>query len=201
MVSRKRRKSPSKLFWGGIKSTWANMLEPPWRHSSQDDDQSARWLIWLMNWSWVVAGLVFGAFVAPSVIQFAGLSNSPYQAWLVIAVTVLAGFLVQFLGSCLVVLYAVVALESYMADFYIAESVDIVIGVVVFAFPYVGVLYALYLYFTSASTDQELVTTGFAGGILIKTFAIPFIKGIVTGTLLKWVIKALGGGKDTKKAD
>jgi hypothetical protein len=72
---------------------------------------------------------------------------------------------------------------------------------VVFAFPYVGVLYALYLYFTSASTDQELVTTGFAGGILIKTFAIPFIKGIVTGTLLKWVIKALGGGKDTKKAD
>jgi hypothetical protein len=37
------------------------------------------------------------------------------------------------------------------------------------------------------------------GALLIKTFAAPLIKGIVTGALFRWFMKWLRGGKDTKK--
>jgi hypothetical protein len=36
--------------------------------------------------------------------------------------------------------------------------------------------------------------------LLIKTFAIPLIKGIVTGALLRWFMRWLRGGKETKAA-
>jgi hypothetical protein len=37
--------------------------------------------------------------------------------------------------------------------------------------------------------------------LLIKMFAIPLTKGIMTGALLRWFMQRPRGGRDTKKAD
>jgi hypothetical protein len=42
---------------------------------------------------------------------------------------------------------------------------------------------------------QSSVTLAFVGGLLVKTFLIPFIKGLVTGALFKWFMSWLRGGK------
>lgn len=44
------------------------------------------------------------------------------------------------------------------------------------------------------------VTIAFMGGLLIKTFAIPLIKGIVTGALFRWFMKWLRSDKPMKSA-
>jgi hypothetical protein len=52
---------------------------------------------------------------------------------------------------------------------------------------------------TWIGAGQHSVTVAFVGALLIKTFAAPLIKGIVTGALFRWFMKWLRGGKDTKK--
>jgi hypothetical protein len=52
---------------------------------------------------------VLGALYAPSLVRFAGLSDSLYQDTLIIGISVLAGFVVQLLGW---VLLAVIAFSS-----------------------------------------------------------------------------------------
>lgn len=65
-------------------------------------------------------------------------------------------------------------------------------------FPIVGAVADTYRYVTWVGAEQSSVTIAFVGGQLIKTFAIPLIKGIVTGALFKRLITWLHAGKDTK---
>jgi hypothetical protein len=55
------------------------------------------WLVWVVGCMWMIAGLVMGALVAPSFIQFLGLRHPPYRDAGAIALTVLAGLLTHFL--------------------------------------------------------------------------------------------------------
>lgn len=65
--------------------------------------QHAHWFMWLIGWLWTLAGLFLGALIAPSLLRLVGLADTPYQNWLVVAVAVVAGFLVQFIGWLMIV--------------------------------------------------------------------------------------------------
>lgn len=66
--------------------------------------------------------------------------------------------------------------------------------------PFAGVGYGIYRYLTWAGAGQRTVTVSFVGGLLVKTLAIPLIKGIVTGAIFRWFTGWLRGGKGIKKA-
>jgi len=68
------------------------------------------------------------------------------------------------------------------------------------AVPLAGVGYALYLYFSWVGSEQRTVTIAFVGGLLVKTFLIPFVKGIVTSSAFKVLMGWLRGSKRTKSA-
>ncbi len=186
------------VFIGKMKvfSLW--MLEPPWRHSGPAQWEKAHWLVWFVGSVWSLAGLVLGAVVAPSLVQSVGHLATPYQGALVTGVAVLAGFLVQSLGWLLLVptLYVVVLIPQHLSWPNAARQASVLLVCFVFAVvPFAGVGYALYRYVTWVGTGQGLVTTAFVGGLLVKTLLIPFIKGIVTGALLKWFMGWLRGDK------
>ncbi len=86
---------------------------------------------------------------------------------------------------------------------FLAEAVLPELGTVTYYLaplvPLVAVAYGIYRYLTWVGTGQSVVTIAFVGGLLIKTFAIPFIKGVVTGAMFRWFMKWLRGGKETKK--
>ncbi len=177
-------------YIGGLKVMWLWMLQPPWRHSGRGDERVSHWFIWLFGWAWALAGLVLGALSAPSHVQVAGLSDAPYQDALVIGVVALAGFLVQVLGWCLLALIFGVGKAVSLP-----KTLGWPVLLVVFVLPLAGVGYALYRYFTWVGAGQEVVTVAFVGGLLIKTFLIPLIKGILSGAALKFLIRVRGGGK------
>jgi hypothetical protein len=88
-----------------MKLTWSYMFEPPWRHNGLNDERRIHWLIWTLSWVWTLSGLVLGALVAPSLVQWVRLHYTQYQEplvkfqdWLVIGVAVLAGFVLQLVG-------------------------------------------------------------------------------------------------------
>lgn len=73
------------VFWDGfgdeLKKAWKYMLVLPWKPLEPDEtDRGARWFYWLFGWAWAIAGLVLGALYAPSLLQVAGLSDTPW-AW------------------------------------------------------------------------------------------------------------------------
>lgn len=199
-----------------LKYVWLDMAELPWRVSQEDKEMRLHspWIRWTMGWTWALAGLVGGALVAPSLTLRLGLAGTSYEDWLVIAMAVLAGFLVQLIGWGLFLLS--VSLTAPLA-IYIANRLGdsgnlwtIVRAVritdwftlpVIALMPLAGVGYGLYYYFTWVGAGQSSVTIAFVGGLFVKTFLIPLIKALVTGTLLKWFMKWLHGGKDTKNAD
>jgi hypothetical protein len=108
----------------------------------------------------------------------------------VIGVVALAGFLVQVLSWCLLALIFGVGKAASLP-----KALGWPVLLVVFVLPLAGVGYALYRYVTWVGTGQGVVTTAFLGGLLIKTFLIPFIKGIVTGAGFKLFMRWLRGGK------
>jgi hypothetical protein len=202
-------------LWVDMKAYMADMLEPPWR-DTESDDIGYHWLMWFVGWIWAIGGLVLGALYAPSLLQFAGLSDTPYQDWLVIGVAVVAGFLLQFLGWFLFAsMWAVFFSDSFAPLINLTEARSILVRLVVyplavvivsllstaFVVPFAVIGYGIYRYLNWVGTGQGLVTIAFVGALLVKTFLIPFIKGIVTGALFRWFMKWLRGGKDTKKAD
>jgi hypothetical protein len=177
-------------YIGGLKVMWLWMLQPPWRHSGRGDEQASHWFIWLLGWAWALAGLILGAVAAPSVVQVAGLADAPDQGALMLGVVVLAGFLVQALGWCVLALI-----------FGIGKAVSLpkVLGwpvlLVVFVLPLVGVGYALYPYRTWVGANREVITVILVGGLFVKTFLIPSIQAIATGAEFKVVMRWLRGGK------
>ena len=161
--------------------------EPAWRPSVPGSPKMWYWLNWLTGWAWTLVGLVLGAFIAPSLVHLVGLSNTPYQDYIDISVSVLAGFLVRFLGWCLYVFLvqsAVVVVAGWMG---VATRPGVGYGALISAaaLPLAGVGYALYRYLHWVGAGQERVTTAFVGGFLIKA--------IVTGAALKWVVTRLRG--------
>jgi hypothetical protein len=167
-----------------LKRAWLDMLEPPWRDSGSDKERFNHWFLWLVGWTWALAGLVLGALVAPSLVQVAGFSSTPYEDALVVGVAVLAGFIVQLLGW----------LIGALAGLITASWLDGTLVATVVVLPLAGVGYGIYRYLTWVGAGQRSVTIAFVGGLLIKTFAIPLIKGIVTGALFKWFLNWLRGG-------
>lgn len=230
-----------------MRRSWADMFTAPWHLRDQDVSQlsgatvdasdearirrqaqdrtsrTGQWLSWLIGWAWALCGLVGGALIAPSLVQWTGLSGLPYRDWFIIGIAALAGFLVHALGWILITIYisattlllriakaigiirlsmsmllkmakpagiALLLLAAAMAIFWVATLVATVL------LPVVGVGYGLYRYFTWVGPNQRAITMAFVGALLIKTFAIPLIKGIVTGALFKWFLKWLRGGRD-----
>ncbi len=201
-------------FWSQFKGTWLLMIELPWQNP-RIDDRRLHWQQWLLGWSWTLGGLVLGALVAPQLLQFAGLSTAPYQDLLVIGVAAVAGFLVQFLGWSLVglslayinnerlrpLIDAVIAMPSFVQRV-VVQLYKVAVYALIFALvmlPLAGVGYGIFRYLTWVGAGQREVTIAFVGALLVKTFLIPFIKGIVTGALFKWFMNWLRGGKETKK--
>ena len=177
-------------YIGGLKVMWLWMFQPPWRHSGLGDERASHWFTWLLGWAWALAGLILGAVVAPLLVQYAGLSDTSYQGALMIGVVVLEGFLVQVLGWCVLAL-----IFSFGKAVSLPKALGWPVLLVVFVLPLVGVGYALYSYFTRVGAGQGVVTILFVGGLLVKTFLIPFIKGIVTGAAFKVFMTRLRGGK------
>jgi hypothetical protein len=64
--------------------------------------------------------------------------------------------------------------------------------------PFALVGYGIYRYLSVVGSEQRSITIAFVGGLLVKTFLIPLIKGIVTGALFKWFMNWLRSGKGTK---
>lgn len=213
---------------GNIKFLWLFMLEPPWRVTGDRVTRTAHWLMWSLGWAWAIAGLVLGALVAPSLVSSVGLSNSPYQDWFVIGVATLTGFVSQVLGRYTEKLGRTVAAkiagillsfvnsifkafnrlfpprtkisrELLRAYFILADLIAFLwLYMFIALLPLVGVGYAIYRFLILVGTSQREVTIAFVGSLLVKTFLIPFIKGIVTGALFKWFLNWLRGGKETK---
>lgn len=204
-----------------LRDTWKyglySMLAPPWKRGS-DKERNNTWFPWLLGWSWALAGMVAGALVAPSLVNFAGLADTSYQDWLVIGVALVSGFVVQLLGWTLVAYPLTVDFLNKIGNMTDEELQKVglvrlqksqqpvkrnrvLIGCwlpITMLLPLAGVSYGVYRYLTWIGPGQQSVTIAFVGGLLVKTFLIPFIKGIVTGALFRWFVNWLRGGKDQK---
>src|SRR5258706_13637719 len=167
-------------YIGGLKVMWLWMLQPPWRHSGRDDEQASHWFIWLLGWTWSLAGLVLGAVVAPSLVQVAGLSAAPYQGALMLGVVVLEGFLVQVLGWC--VLALIFAIGKAVS---LPKALGWLVLLVVFVLPLAGVVYALCPYLTWVGAHEEVVALIFIGGLFVKAFPIPSLNAVAVGAGVK----------------
>ena len=186
------------VFRHNLTEAWRWMLEPPWRHSGPAPWRRTHWLFWFLGYAWSIAGLVLGAVVAPSLVQFAGLSDTLDQGAFAIGVAVLAGLLVQSLvWFVLVSALLVVALISDRCSlpYAFALAAGLLVCCTLAVLPFVGVGYALYRYFTWVGSGQGLVTIALVGGLLVWALLIPLTKGIVTGALFKWFMGWLRGGK------
>jgi hypothetical protein len=181
-------------FVEDLKHVWLEMLEPPWRRPGRESPLNGRF--WVVGWTWAIAGLILGAFIAPSVLRRAGLANSNYADALNLAVAVLTGFLVQFLGW----LFGFGVLGS-LAD-YLEGVPDWVTNVLYLPFvgvfvllPLAGVGYALYRYLTWVGPGQRSIIVAFVGGLLIKAFIIPAIWGAIKSKAFRLFMNWLRGNK------
>jgi hypothetical protein len=137
---------------------------------------------------------VAGAFIAPSLVQYWGVEDTPFQDPLVIAIAVLASFLVQWVGWLLLavalelgnVLDDIVdrdstetrhALESFAVEFALLASL----------LPVAAVGIGLYFYVNVVGVDQRSVAVAFFGSLLIRVFA--------AGALFRWVLRRQRGDK------
>jgi hypothetical protein len=181
-------------FVADLKNAWLEMLEPPWRRPGRDNPLT--WRFWVAGWTWAIAGLVLGAFIAPTVLQHAGLASTDYQDALNLSVALLTGFLVQFLGW--VFAFGVLApLADYLEG--LPDWVSVVLYfpfVAAFALvPLAGVGYALYRYLTWVGAGQRSIAVAFVGGLLIKAFVIPAIWGAMKSKAFRLFMGWLRGDK------
>lgn len=183
-------------FLQDARCMWLSMFALPWRNQSTDAvERGTTWTAWIVGWTWTLAGLAGGAVLAPGMVQAARLANTPYQDWLAIAIAVLASVLVQLCGLLLLSLWGVATPDDYVAKVQSqAPSLHLLAGVltiwlaglVAMVLPVAGIGYAVYRYLTWVGPGQHSVAVAFVGGLLIKTFAVPLIKGLATGALFKW---------------
>jgi hypothetical protein len=178
-----------------MKEYWSVMLSPPLAMRG-GDESSCGDIVWrIVGWTWALVGLIGGAIAAPWLVQSAGLSNTPFQDPLVIGIAVFAGFLIQFFGWLLRYLldrFIISIREDWMG---LREAVACLTLPVIILLPCAGVGYGVYRFLTWIGPVERPTTIAFVGGLLVKTFLIPLIKGIVTGALFRWFMGWLRGGK------
>ena len=177
-----------------LKAALSAFVEPPWRHSGPDGERGLHWAEWLIGWAWRLAGLVLGAFIAPVLVQYWGVADTPFQDPLVIGTAVLASFLVQWVGW--VSLAVALELGNVLDDIvdrgstetrHPIESFAVEFALLASLIPVAAVGIGLYFYVNGVGVDQRSITVAFVGTLLVKAFLIPLIKGIVTGALFRWV--------------
>jgi len=177
-------------YLGGVKVMWVWTLQPPWRHSGRSDERVSHWFIWLLAWAWSLAGLVVGATVAPSLVQVTGLAENPNLGALMVGVVVLAGFLAQVLGWCLLALIFAVGKAVSLPN-----ALGRPVLLVVFVLPLAALGYILYRSGTRAGAHQDIVPLIFVGGVFVKAFLIPSVSAMATDAGLKVLMGRLRGGK------
>jgi hypothetical protein len=186
------------VYLHNLQEAWLWMLEPPWRHSGPAPWRRTHWLFWFLGSAWSFAGLVLGAVASPSLVRFAGLSDTLHHGALAIGVAVLVGLLVQSLVWFVLVsalLVVVLISDRCSLPFAVALASGLLVCFALAVLPFVGVGYALYRYFTWVGSGQGLVTIALVGALLVKTLIIPLIKGFMTGARLKLFMRWLRGGK------
>jgi hypothetical protein len=185
-----------------LRVAWLAMVVPPWLDSGDRRVRTAHWVWWFVGWVWTLAGLTSGALVAPSLIRVLGLAHTTYEDWLVIALAVLAGFLVQMLGWSLISFLTLVLANNLPIDVfsrYKTRTQTLIAFLslcAVILLPLVGVGFGIYVYLARISADQRTVTIAFLGALLIKTL-ITLFKGIVTRVALKLFLRRLR--RDSKR--
>lgn len=172
--------------------TWQWMLQPPWRHPN-DGKRNGHWATWLLGWPWTVAGLVGGALVAPSLMQAVGLAHMPYTDKLELAVTVVAGLLVQIAGWVLLSLFFMAAthMMAPSGDNSAVSTWGSLLFLLTFTaivlLPIAGVVYGVTRYFAWVGPNQRAVLINVAIGLLINSILLPGIGGGIIMRALNWV--------------
>jgi hypothetical protein len=184
-----------------LRKTWLWWHEPAWRHS----EQPAYWFIWLLFWTWTVGGLVGGALLAPSLVQFAGLADASYKDWGLVAAAVVMGFLIRILGWAVVgIVYTIVYLMTLIvgrwSDVNDMPGLILVLPfVLVLALPLAGVGYSVYRYFSWIGPGQHSVLLALAGAFVGALLSNRVVFPLINATLFKWLVDWLRG-KETKPA-
>lgn len=176
-----------------VKFVWLCMFEPPWRHPELGNRRKIRWFAWLFGWYLALIGLIGGALAAPSLVQLMGLARASYADWLMIAIAVLASFLVQ------VVTWGIVSVDIALEpkvrpDLPLVKKVLLrltsFIPFLLFIAPFT---YGLYRYVKWIETEQPTALIAFVGGLLLKTLVIPAIVGAVRSRAFKLFMRWLRG--------
>lgn len=196
-------------LWGMPQSNWLrmlelplNMLELPLRRTSPPSETSPA--AWILRWAWPLAGLMFGAFIAPPLLERADLANLSYSGALEIGLAVLAASVVQSAGWLLVALAFHVLipllerLDAHIGDWWadrlIGPAVALGLAIPVLILPLAGIGYSIYRYVAWVGPSQQALTVAFVGGLLAMMI-LPLIRTIVTSKLFKFIINWLRGDK------
>jgi hypothetical protein len=182
-----------------MRRIWAVMIQPPWKYTARYSKEFF-WVTWVFGWIFALGGLWIGALVAASLVQAVGLESTSYVDWVLIAIAVLVSVLFQLvvygLGAISNALEPVIRFDAPRW-----QQRRLRITSLVFDLGVIALVSLLFFRFGPwIVTLQRSVPIAFVGGLLVKTIIIPSIKGTVTGTLLKWFVSWLRGGKETKKA-
>jgi hypothetical protein len=159
-----------------MRRIWAVMIQPPWKYTARYSKEFF-WVTWVFGWIFALGGLWIGALVAASLVQAVEL-------------------VVYGLGAISNALEPVIRFDAPRW-----QQRRLRITSLVFDLGVIALVSLLFFRFGPwIVTLQRSVPIAFVGGLLVKTIIIPSIKGTVTGTLLKWFVSWLRGGKETKKA-
>jgi hypothetical protein len=92
-------KSVIDYFVSDLLVIWEFMCTFPWpRPKITSGSRPLHVASWIVGWVWAIAGVFLGAFVAPSLIEYWELADTPYQDYVIVAVSALAGFAAQLAG-------------------------------------------------------------------------------------------------------
>lgn len=180
-------------FMGYLKTDMLLMLEPPWRPAPEG--KRTDWFEWLSSWSWAIAGLVLGAFIAPPLVRYLGFANSRLQDQIDIGIAVLMGVLVQLVGWSLLLAGLIWVRRLNRLPTVLKPVLYFALSILVQFAPLVGVGYGIYRYLVWVGAGQRSVTIAFIGGLLVKAFVIPAVWGAIKSRAFQAFMRWLRGDK------
>jgi hypothetical protein len=186
-----------RYFAEGFRRAWLFMLTPPWRDVEGGDNRGHTFL-WLVGWAWAVAGILLGVVIAPYFLDVWGLADSSFQVSIVIGIAALAGFLLQFLGWCLMALLTFTDALIRGDTKKLSTLAGVVLMLVVIPLPLVAVGYTIYLYAITIGAQKALVTIGVISGVLVKlaiTVGVLILGSLIIGPLPAGFIRWLRRGR------
>jgi hypothetical protein len=171
-------------FMQAMRREWRFMFSPPWQPRPRLTTRE-RWGVWLGTWLIALIGLVGGAIAAPAVLAAMRLTHSPFYDWMLIAIAVVAGILVQMAMTG--VAGASNALEPkprpdlprgkrllLRLRYYVFNSAVVILG---------AILVARYLDWIQS--EQRAITIAFVGALLVKSIVLPGVKTLIMGKAAK----------------